>query len=232
MAAVNHQASDRERVANDTETEMNVTTMINSTSTTTMGIAAQKVFDTPELLEQILLNLDSIGLHVLQRVSACFKDTMSASPKLRQHMFLQMRQEGLCEAVEQLLLEPRVRGKLGPLEFMGVRIVMSYTDSRLIIELDVSEDWFKAQAKLCTSGWWVPAECTAWKGRVAGLSWNKLRVTAKEVGVQVTLHCGHLEKSDCLHIEEPTLHDLLQHAWRLFLKMNDEVDLLHRTIMW
>ncbi|GIZ37555.1 hypothetical protein CKM354_000099900 [Cercospora kikuchii] len=157
---------------------------------------------------------------------------MSASPKLRQHMFLQMRQEGLCKAVEELLQEPRVRGNLGPLEFTGLRIATSYTDSRLVIELDVGEDWFKAQAKLCASGWWVPAECTAWKDRVAGLSWNKLKVTAKEVSVHVTLHCGHLAKSDCLHVEEPTLHDLLQCAWRLFPKMNDEMDLLHRMIVW
>ncbi|PPJ57352.1 hypothetical protein CBER1_01418 [Cercospora berteroae] len=222
MVAVNHQASDRGGAAVDIEAipafiaaEMEVTNVINTTNTTTMAIAAQKVFDTPELLEQILLNLDPIGLHVLQR-----------------HMFLQMRQEGLCEAGEELLQQPRVRGKLGPLEFIRVRTVMSYTDSRLIIELDVGEDWFKAQAKLCTSGWWVPAECTAWKDRDAGLSRNNLKITAKGVGVQMTLHCGHLEKSDCLHVEEPALHDLLQHAWRLFLKMNDEMDLLHRTIMW
>ncbi|KAF2161544.1 hypothetical protein M409DRAFT_27942 [Zasmidium cellare ATCC 36951] len=81
-----------------------------STSTTSeqgngagVDVAANKVFDTVELLEMILLGVPMMDLFVLQRTSNTFRDTMRGSKKLKQHMFLE--QAPTKTAVENPVME-------------------------------------------------------------------------------------------------------------------------------
>ncbi|KAI6798091.1 hypothetical protein KC360_g3459 [Hortaea werneckii] len=53
-----------------------------------IGRAVQKVFDVPELLELILLNLHVIDLLTLQQVNRQVRDAINTSKKVQQRMFL------------------------------------------------------------------------------------------------------------------------------------------------
>lgn len=77
-----------------------------------VDVAANKVFDTVELLEMILLDVPMIDLLVLQRTNKTFRDTMRGSKKLKQHMFLESKPTETTEwnpVIHRLLFKP-VRG--------------------------------------------------------------------------------------------------------------------------
>lgn len=52
--------------------------------------AAQNVFDTPELLESILLQLPCLQLFTAQRVSTSWHGTVLGSPRLQEAVFLRL----------------------------------------------------------------------------------------------------------------------------------------------
>ena len=64
-------------------------TLQRSSASTIMASAYSKVFRIPELVGQILVNLDMQELFVLQRINKIVRNTIASSKHCRQKMYLE-----------------------------------------------------------------------------------------------------------------------------------------------
>lgn len=79
--------------------------------------AAEKVLGVTELLERILLQLDTITPYGVKRVSRGFKDTMDGSVLLQQKLHPEVAPGDGTEVVQKLLTHPRMTSALFPFFF-------------------------------------------------------------------------------------------------------------------
>lgn len=234
MTAGIHKAAEGEGVVFDDEIIPAVTAAdkaviptASPTSNTLPGIAAQKVFDIPELLEQILLNLDPITLYVTQRVSTSFKDAVSSSTKIKQRMTPSGSPD--CRILQEIFSSDKMAKVLSPLvvNAFGSGDVVYATESTepwLVFRLEPAEDLFESVPKQRPAKRWAPKEGTAYEDNLA--SWNKIKVNKEGVPVQVHVQCLPKQRDYWLQRRtQITLHEVLGLAWHLFGVLNDDGEL-------
>lgn len=210
--------------------DMASTDVANNASTTVPGVAAQKVFDIPELLEQILLELDPLGLYGVQRVSTAFNDTIAGSQTIQQRMNPGLGVQGDSSSIIELLDNSKLAKVIYPFYAEDMSTDDIEGDAPVVLRLWVDRPWFDAQPRDRTTARWLPIESTICEEKVA--SWNGIKFTPKDVKFKIGLHCSWLIEYWDVDEPEPKLGDVLKTAWSQFSRMNHDGDVFRSPVDW
>ncbi|USW55732.1 hypothetical protein Slin15195_G090510 [Septoria linicola] len=174
--------------------------------------AAEVVLGVTELLERILLQLDTITLYGVKRVSRGFKDTIDVSVLLRQKLHPELKDGDDERWVEDWLSHPKMGAALFPFVIKEIEASPKF----LVVNVMVNRDWyFSLHLNNMEEPHVVRRDGLACEKKT--LSWNTIRMAKgkhmNDLWLDIPLY-GSVRVQ--LKHGDITLRDILKSCWRAF----------------